>query len=211
MKKEYSIIFDMDGTLVDSSLALTHSVNYVRDTLGLEPIDQRALEYYINQPNQRLPLILYNTPEYQKEHIALFCQHYIKNSAQYVTLYDGVEEMLSFLSQRAWLGVATNASDFLARHVLEHLQIDHYFDAIVGSNNVSEPKPSPQMLHLVMQNLSSQQDKTFLVGDSSKDELAAHHAKIAFIFAKWGYGKSESATINVSDIEALMRFLKTFI
>lgn len=58
MNKNTCIIFDMDGTLIDSSEAMTQSVNFVRSSIGLEPITKSYLEYYINQPDQHLPKIL---------------------------------------------------------------------------------------------------------------------------------------------------------
>lgn len=62
MNKNTCIIFDMDGTLIDSSGLMTQSVNFVRSSIGLEaPITKSYLEYYINQPDQHLPKIFYNT------------------------------------------------------------------------------------------------------------------------------------------------------
>ena len=105
MKKKYSIIFDMDGTLIDSSFAMTQSVNYVRNTLGLEPINQKALEYYINQPDQHFPVILYESIEYKPEHRELFREHYMKHSVESIALYPDVKEMLAFfyLKKHIWL------------------------------------------------------------------------------------------------------------
>ena len=211
MKKKYSIIFDMDGTLIDSSFAMTQSVNHVRNTLGLEPINQQALEYYINQPDQHFPVILYESIEYKPEHRELFREHYMKHSVESIALYPDVKEMLAFLSQKAHLAIATNASDFFARHMLEHLEILDYFDAIVGGNNVDDPKPNPQMIESLMESLESKRERTFLVGDSLKDEHAALNAKIGFIFAKWGYGKSDTATIRMSSVKELESFFKAFI
>ena len=201
----------MDGTLIDSSFAMAQSVNHVRRTLGLSDISKEDLEYHINQPDQHLPKIFYNTPEYDPNHRALFREHYMKDSVESIALYPDVKEMLAFLSQKAHLAIATNASDFFARHMLEHLQILDYFDAIVGGNNVDDPKPNPQMIESLMESLESKRERTFLVGDSLKDEHAALNAKIGFIFAKWGYGKSDTATIRMSSVKELESFFKAFI
>lgn len=187
MRKEASIIFDMDGTLIDSSAAMTHSVNYVRNTLGLSPIAKEFLEYHINQPDQHLPKIFYNTDEYDPAHRALFKDHYMHFSPSMIALYPDVKEMLHLLSQKAYLAIATNASDFFARHMLEKMGIIEYFSAIVGANNVAEPKPSPLMVYHLMNELGCDASKTVLVGDSIKDEGAASNAGVPFIFAEWGY------------------------
>ena len=204
MKKEACIVFDMDGTLVDSSFAMTQSVNYVRAKLRLAPIHKEELEYYINQPDQNLPRIFYNTQEYDPNHRSLFREHYMATSTQSIALYPDVKEMLAFMKERAILCVATNASDYFARHMLEHLNIVHYFQGIVGANNVPEPKPNPQMLELLMDNAGVMKERSMLVGDSIKDEQAAENADIPFIFAGWGYGKSETASMRAHSIHELI-------
>lgn len=211
MRKEASIIFDMDGTLIDSSAAMTHSVNYVRNTLGLSPIDKKYLEYHINQPDQHLPKIFYNTEEYDPAHRALFKEHYMHFSPSMIALYPDVKEMLHLLSQKAHLAIATNASDFFARHMLEKMGILEHFSAIMGANNVAEPKPSPLMVYRLMDELGSDVSKTVLVGDSIKDEGAAMNAGIPFIFAEWGYGTSQSANLRAHNVHELVGLLNTLI
>lgn len=204
MKPKTCIIFDMDGTLIDSSFAMTQSVNYVREHLGLAPIVKEDLEYYINQPDHDLPRIFYNTPEYVPAHRMMFKEHYMASSHEYIQLYPGIKEMLSFMKERAVMGIATNASDFFARHMLSHLGILEMFTSIVGANNVPEPKPNPMMLELIMEETQSLKEYTFLVGDSIKDEHAALNADIPFIFAGWGYGKSDTASTRASSVHELI-------
>ena len=210
MSQQACIIFDMDGTLIDSSFAMTCSVNHVREHLGLSPMVKEDLEYYINQPDQDLPKIFYNTQEYDPTHRSLFREHYLKSSSEHICLYPDVKEMLHFMSTRAKLCDATNASDYFARHMLEHLQIIDFFDGVVGANNVPSPKPNPMMLELLMENTSSLKERAIMVGDSIKDEQAAENADIPFIFANWGYGKSETASMkahNVHELIALFHIL----
>jgi phosphoglycolate phosphatase len=204
MAKEACIIFDMDGTLIDSSFAMAQSVNHVRKHLGLAAMSKEDLEYYINQPDQDLPKIFYNTTEYDPTHRSLFREHYLKSSSEHISLYPDVKEMLQFMSERSKLCVATNASDFFARHMLEHLQIIDFFDGVVGANNVPSPKPNPMMLELLMENTSTLKERTLMVGDSIKDEQAAENADIPFIFVNWGYGKSETASMKANNMHELI-------
>ena len=189
--KEALIIFDMDGTLIDSSAAMTYSVNHVREHIGLEPISQKSLEYHINQPDQHLPKIFYNTDVYDPAHRALFKEHYLENSTRFIALYPDVQEMLEKAQQKAYLAIATNASDFFARHMLEEMGILNYFSAIVGANNVAEPKPSPLMVYRLMDELGSDVSKTVLVGDSIKDVKAAKAIKIPSVVVEWGFGEDK--------------------
>ena len=211
MRKDALIIFDMDGTLIDSSAAMTHSVNYVRQSLGLEPIGQKYLEYSINQPDQHLPKIFYNTETYDPAHRALFKEHYLQCSPSMMSLYPDVEAMLQHLSSKAHLAIATNASDFFAHHMLEGMGIISYFSEIVGANNVEKSKPDPLMVYHLMQTLQIDPAKTIFVGDSIKDEGAAVNAGITFIFAEWGYGTSETASLRAKNIHDLTVLLNTLI
>lgn len=211
MNKNTCIIFDMDGTLIDSSAAMTQSVNFVRASIGLEPIDKSYLEYYINQPDQHLPKIFYNTLEYDPIHKELFKEHYLVSAPHMISLYPHVREMLEILHQKATLNIATNASDFFAKNMLGHLEILDFFTHVRGSNNVELPKPHPQMIEMIMQESSSTKAQTILVGDSIKDEMAAKRADVHFIFADWGYGKSETATVKVQNIQELLKLLGSFI
>jgi len=209
--KDKCIIFDMDGTLIDSSRAMTQSVNFVREHIGLPPIEQKMLEYYINQPDQHLSKIFYNTEVYDPAHRALFSKHYLQSTSEIISLYPDVNEMLNYLSHKAFLSIATNASDFFARHMLQELDIMKHFSAVIGANNVSEPKPSPLMLHHIMKEAQCSLSHTILIGDSIKDERAALNAGIDFVFANWGYGTSDTANLKVNNIHELIALLNTFI
>ncbi len=188
-----SIIFDMDGTLLDSSYALTCSVNFVRDSLGLEPLKKETLEYYINKPDQDMPMIFYGTRDYIDEHREMFRKHYLKNANLHVEPYDGAYELLEYLkSKDIALSIATNASDYFAKNMLKHAKMLDYFKYIVGSNNVQNSKPNPDMIDLICEKLSVLKSQTILIGDSIKDELAAQNANVDFLFANWGYGNSSS-------------------
>lgn len=205
------IIFDMDGTLIDSSRAMTASVNYVRQTLGLEPIEQSYLEYHINQPDQNMPRIFYHTEVYDPAHKELFKEHYLETTKSMIALYPNVCELLETLHTKATLNIATNASDFFAQSMLTQMGIVDYFTCILGANNVKAPKPEPDMIDAIIERTLSAKERTILVGDSVKDEYAARNANINFIFADWGYGTSETAIHRADDIQELLRQLQDII
>ena len=203
-----SIIFDMDGTLLDSSYALTCSVNFVRESLGLEPLRKETLEYYINKPDQDMPMIFYGTREYQDQHREMFKEHYLKNANLYVEPYDGVYELLNFLkSYGIKLSIATNAAEYFAKNMLDFAKILDYFSHIVGSNSVEKSKPNPDMINFICEKTDIPKKQTILIGDSIKDELAAKNASIDFLFANWGYGESRSKK-KFDTISQIMEYLK---
>lgn len=204
-----SIIFDMDGTLIDSSTAMTNSVNHVRASIGLAPVAKEYLEYHINEPDHDLPMKFYETPEYAPEHQKLFREHYLGTLHLHVKPYEGVFELLDMLrSKEMILSVATNAADIFANHMLESCKMKHYFSYIVGANNVKNRKPDPDMVELIMKQTGIDKTKSILIGDSIKDQGAAENANIAFAFADWGYGKTQNTTTKFAKIDDLHHYFK---
>jgi len=202
-----SIIFDMDGTLLDSSYAMTCSVNHVREHLGLKPIEKEFLEFHINEPNKNIAMTFYGTKEYTATQKELFYEHYMENSHLHVKPYAGVYEFLDFLqSKKVTMSIATNASDFFAKNMLGFCNMMDYFTHIIGANNVEKSKPNPDMIEHIVNLTSIPIDESILIGDSIKDEGAASNIYMDFIFAKWGYGKSESAKKQLSSIDELHNY-----
>jgi phosphoglycolate phosphatase len=203
-----SIIFDMDGTLLDSSYAMTLSVNHVRTSYGLGPIEKEYLEYHINEPDVDLPMKLYEVSEYTQEHRERFAKHYLANANLHVKPYEGAYELLKSLHVKGiTLSIATNASDFFARNMLEGQDMLKFFSFVIGANNVAKNKPNPDMLHHISKLSQIPLTNSLLVGDSIKDEGAAKNANIDFMFAKWGYGTSESAKNQFENIYELKKYL----
>jgi phosphoglycolate phosphatase len=168
-----SVIFDMDGTLLDSSYAMTLSVNHVRDSYGLDPIQKEYLERIINEPCSDLPMRLYDVPEYTNEHRERFAKHYLANANKHVKPYEGAYELLEALHVKGiTLSIATNATDLFARNMLEGQDMLKFFSFVVGANNVENNKPNPDMLHHVSKLSQIPLANSLLVGDSIKDEAS---------------------------------------
>jgi len=203
-----SVIFDMDGTLLDSSYAMTLSVNHVRDSFGLNPIEKNYLEYIINEPCVDLPMNLYEVKEYTRTHRERFAKHYLANANLHVKPYDGVRDLLNSLHAKGIiLSIATNATDFFAKNMLRGQGMLDFFSFVVGANNVKCSKPNPDMLYHISDISSISLSNSLLVGDSAKDERAAKSADIDFLFAAWGYGKSENPTESFQNIYELNEYL----
>jgi len=202
----------MDGTLLDSSFAMTYTVNHIRESLGLEPISQEYLEFHINQPDIDLPMKFYGVKKYKASHQELFRKHYMQSSSLYVKPYLGVHELLQFLKERnIVLSIATNASDFFAKHMLKNCKLLDFFDFIIGANHVTNRKPDPAMLNLIAKSSAINTHQSIVVGDSIKDELAAKNAGMGFLFADWGYGTSDTAKIKIQNIDKLSDYFKTIL
>ena len=193
------VIFDMDGTLVDSKKDITITINYIRKLrYNLEPVSEELVVEAINMHERNLPYIFYGTKNYEQKDKELFEQHYIKQCTQNSYLYDDVKEMLQTLYDSSIkLSVATNASSMFAKRMLEHLEVAHLFDNIIGADMVKHSKPDPQMLNMILKSYDFKldADKAWMVGDNSKDILSAKNALIDAVFVTWGFSKESECKL----------------
>ena len=195
------IIFDMDGTLVDSSNTLTNAINYVRSKLGLKALEKRVVIEQINNPKCNLPRFFYEVDKIEPIHEQWFKEYYSANHDKELILYDGVKEMLEKLKQKEIkLAIATNAYRNSTLEALNHLKIVQYFDDIVCYDDVKEGKPSPEMLFILMERNGSNSKNSIFVGDSDRDKLAAKAANMGFIRVAFGDYSNKEAVSNPKDI-----------
>ncbi len=206
-------LFDMDGTLIDSGLDITLSINHVRERCyGLEPLSVECVIDAINAKERNLSEIFYSRSVYEDHAKAAFEEHYYEQCIQNVTLYEGVADVLSDLKEHRFkMGVATNAPSVFAKRMLEHLGVSHFFDQIIGADDVESPKPHPQMLHhhLNFHGFVSGTDRAWMIGDNTKDMEAARQAGIIGIFAGWGFSAEGSGDHFASTPQSLMDIICT--
>jgi phosphoglycolate phosphatase len=205
------IIFDMDGTLIDSGNVIANTINHVRINSGLQAMPKEELLHNVNNPDINPSQFFYETDEFTPEHTKLFEEYYNEHCITDIELYEGIEELLEKLSKEFKLCVATNASTPFAKKMLEHVKIDHYFDKIVGADLVPNPKPHPDMLHLILDELKICHTQSLLIGDSPKDMLSAQQADMESILVCWGftqYENGEAQTRMVCDSVDLYEKIK---
>lgn len=205
-----TILFDMDGTLLDSQADIAASINHTRQARGLEPLALEVITRAINDPAINAAELLYGEKEYTALDRDRFEAHYHEQCLDTVALYEGVDELLEALKARdCVLAVATNANRRFAERMLSHLGIDHHFGAILGAGCVPKAKPHPDMLHEARRRLGcGDPARAVMVGDNEKDMLAARAAGIKGLFAHWGYGSGSALAAAAFDHpHALLEFL----
>jgi len=190
------VIFDMDGTLIDSKKDITISINHIRKKhYSLEPLSESFVVEAINKEVRNLPKLFYGTEEYMSRDRELFEEHYAKQCTQNPYLYDELHETLEILHTRGVkLAVATNAPTKFAKLMLSSLNVVDMFGIILGADKVSISKPNPEMLYKILEfyDYNHEQDKAWMIGDNSKDVASADAANIEALFATWGFAsKSE--------------------
>ena len=198
-----SIIFDMDGTLIDSGNVIANTINYVRGEFKLEPMEKNHLLACVNNPKLNSALFFYGCPTITAKHKQLFEDYYDKHCVSDIILYDGILELLDTLKDKFTLTIATNAGTTFAKQMTQHLQIQDYFVDIIGADQVQNAKPHPDMVNELIKRNNFDKNTTILVGDSQKDILSAKNAGINSILVNWGFSnhKNSEALSSVAELE----------
>jgi len=196
------IMFDMDGTLVDSSKAITNTINYVRENLGFERLESKYILEKVNDPSINSAEFFYGTQEFTDEQTVLFEEYYNKNCLLDLELYDGISKLIDDLKSDFTLAVATNANSDFARKMLDHVGIERHFSSILGYDSVKNPKPHPEMVQKILEAHSIQKQNAQLIGDSHKDIMAATNAGVDSVLVNWGFSDhKEDAIETIQELE----------
>jgi len=207
MKKEL-IIFDMDGTLVNSSITIANAINYVRQQLGFEPMDPQYILERVNDHTINPAQVFYHTKTFERDHERWFSEYYTQNHGKELVLYEGIKELLEALKHKGYkLAVATNAYRRSTIESLTHLGIYVYFDAIACYDDVYKGKPYPDMLFKLLEELHVKKEDALFIGDGPRDEQAAKRAGIDYIMVDWGFTEHDSDKRVVHSVEELKKIL----
>lgn len=197
-----AIIFDMDGTLVDSSVTIVNAINYVRKNLDLEEMQRELILEKVNDPHLNPAEFFYEVPAFTEEHEAWFSNYYTENHEQELQLYDGIIQLLKNLKEKGFvLAIATNAYRASTLESLSHLKVLEYFDSIACYDDVPKGKPSPDMLEKNLKDLNVSTNECIFVGDSKRDLLAAEALSMDYTMINWGFSDYEDAIHSVTKLE----------
>jgi phosphoglycolate phosphatase len=183
------LIFDLDGTLVDSKKDLTASVNHVRLSFGLPQLTEREIAGYIGDGAQMLirralgPEV--PDPDIQSG-LQLFLSYYRDHMLDQSVLYPGVREALESLRDFQ-LAVLTNKPIRFSRMMLEGLGILHSFAAVYGGNSFERKKPDPIGIFQILSDTNGGIENTWMIGDSAVDVLTGRNAGAKTCGVSWGY------------------------
>ena len=182
------VIFDMDGTLVNSSITIANAINYVRKNLGFAPMDKEHILRLVNDHTINPAQTFYHAKAFDADHERWFSEYYTKNHESELVLYKGIKELLIALKEQGKkLAVATNAYRGSTIESLTHLGIYDLFDSIACYDDVLQGKPHPDMLFKVLDELNVSEKDAIFIGDGPRDEMAAKAANIDYIIVDWGF------------------------
>lgn len=203
----WTIVFDLDGTLVDTAPDLLNATNHVLKLAGRAPITLPQIRNIIGsgaKAMMREGFKLTGAPATEAE-IDDFCdpfiQHYQDNITAESHLFEGCHETLLALKDAgAILAVCTNKIKRLADQVLDELGVAALFATCYGADSVPERKPNGDHILLTIKAAGGNPDKSIMIGDSQTDEKAARNAGLPFIFVPFGYGPGTPDQVHAAAV-----------
>ena len=190
------IIFDLDGTLVDSLDDLTDSTNAMLRRFGKGELTRREVRLLVGQGAKRLVerAMPAASAEDVEEGVQLFLAYNDLHIADRTRLYPGVKETLHRLGEGRILSVISNKYEAHCRKLLALLELTDLFRAVMGVDSHPLRKPSPEPLLKLMSDMGMAAAETAMVGDSSNDMIAGKGAGVVTIGCTYGYGDLSELT-----------------
>ena len=207
MTQKFTILFDLDGTLVDTAPDLMKAHNYVMKKFGYKTKTTDEIRAIVGKGARTLigrSIWGQAKKEFSKiedqnvkdEMVKEFIDYYGKNIINESKLVNGVEEFLKWCSsKKISMGVCTNKQEHLAIDLLKKIKIYNYFEYVAGGNTFEVCKPDPKHLTNIVEILNGDLKKTLMIGDSENDTIPAKEASIPVILLDNGYTEK-----NVSEI-----------
>jgi phosphoglycolate phosphatase len=196
------IIFDLDGTLIDSSQDLAISVNATREHLGMLPLDPFLIHSYVG--NGAAVLVKKSlgpqvSDEMAEHGLSYFLKYYRAHALQHTRCYDGIPELLKELSAEGHrLAMLTNKPAKISTDIVVALGLGGYFFRVYGGDSLFAKKPDPEGIRLLMDEAGEPAGSTLMVGDSAVDVQTARNAGVRCCGVNWGI-QPESFELNPPD------------
>jgi len=207
------IIFDLDGTLVDTSGDITNALNYALKPYGLRDLTVEDTIKMVGEGITRLiEKILENERiQIRDTVIKRFLDYYSEHLVDFSTLYPHVRETLEKLNDYK-KAVISNKREYLSTRLLDKLDLLKYFDLVVGSDTTSERKPSAIPVIYVFTKLGVNPNESIIVGDSNYDIEAGKKAGLKTVAVTYGYRERQyliDADYIIDSMKDLLTLLDT--
>ncbi|HLG21710.1 MAG TPA: HAD-IA family hydrolase [Candidatus Manganitrophaceae bacterium] len=208
------LIFDLDGTLIDSRKDIADSVNLTFRDLGLPEISPQVIYGYVGNGIRRLLLDTVKSadPDWADRALEIFEGHYLKHLLDETELYPGMEETLQHFRHKK-KAVVTNKPLLYTTKIMDGLNVRSHFDIILGAEPIVNLKPHPEMIFRALEYLDITPDEAVMIGDTLNDLTAARAAGVKSCAVGYGLGNVEeliSASPDffaetVSDLKRIFR------
>ena len=184
-----NVIFDLDGTLLDTSEGIIESAKYAIQQMGYKELEYDTMLTFVGPPIQNSFRKHYGCTEEEAQKAAhIFREYYTNKSLLLAKPYDGIYELCELLmSKGIKMAVATYKREDYALTLLKHFGFDRYCDPIHGADNNNVLKKE-DIVHVCLQEMGAAKNDSILVGDTDHDATGAVKAETSFIAVTYGFG-----------------------
>ena len=203
------ILFDLDGTLIDSALDLALSVNFMLRSVNHNEFSEEIIDSWVGNGAQTLVKRALSGSKTVDENIdgnlfdkslSIFLEYYKNNLCVKTTPYPNVKATLQTLKNDGYkLAIITNKPFDFIEPILQQLELDNLFELCIGGDSLAEKKPSPLPLQYMCKKFNIKPRNTLMIGDSKNDILAAKAANIQSIAVSYGYNYGEDIRVYEPD------------
>ncbi|EAI9214382.1 HAD family hydrolase [Campylobacter jejuni] len=184
-----TILFDLDGTLIDSTDAILNSFQGAFKALGLTSKNNEEIKNLIGYPLEQMFRMLYpDKVNLSKEFVLAYREIYAQIYLEQTTLLPKAKEALELGSEIADLGIVTTKGGKFTPILLDYLRVKKFFKTLITLEDVTNPKPSSEPIILALKGLNKTQENAYMIGDTILDIQAAISANITPLALTCGYG-----------------------
>lgn len=195
---EKAVIFDIDGTLLDTTLGIRSSVNYVTDKHCFKQLTDDEFKAFLSFSPITASFSNVCKTDTQMSQICgeEFTQIYKEKFLPLAKIYEGITDLLNYLRKNHYkLGIATFKNEQNAKLMISSLELDKYFDIICGSTD-DKSRTKKEILNECINLLKADKNNSIFIGDSKTDAIAAKDLSIPFIGVTYGFGFKTSEEVN---------------
>ena len=221
LKNKKLLIFDLDGTLVNSALDLAQAVNYMLEKLDRETFSEEIIHRWVGNGAVTLVKRALSgsrtvTPDLDEDYVEkalkIFLDYYGKNLCNATVPYPNVSTTLTKLKENYTLTIVTNKPFAFVSPILKGLDMDDLFALILGGDSLEKKKPDPLPLLHVCETLHISVEDSVMIGDSKNDILAANACGMDSIGVTYGYNYGEDIAVHkptliIDDFSKLLEHL----
>lgn len=207
------ILFDLDGTLIESTEAITSTFHHAFDVHGVKNPTDKEIQALIGYPLDIMFARLGVDEQRVWDFVDTYKKRYRVISKIKTKLLRHAREAVELASSFATLGIVTTKTGLYSQELMEHFGIMHHFKTLIGREHVDNPKPHAEPILKALDTINIKDDNIWMIGDTELDLLSAKNAGVNSIGVLCGYGTKESLELHTknifNDAYEAVKYLKT--
>ncbi|MCH9740425.1 MAG: HAD family hydrolase [Epsilonproteobacteria bacterium] len=194
------ILFDLDGTLIDSTEAILEGFRVAFKTFGGDVPSDEAIKAEIGHTLENMFQSLGVEERKIDEHVHAYKMHYRTIHCEKTVLIEKAKEAVEMASSFATLGVVTTKTGQYSTELLEHLGLMHHFEVLIGREHVEFPKPHAEPILKALVKLEHDKSTTWMIGDTPMDIVSAQNAGVESVAVTSGYASHQILKVCASKV-----------